>query len=103
MSEDKYHHTSKIRDESLHDLNLLGLWSQCGSDWSSTIKEEIQADTNEPIVQEEPNPISKVVMFGVLTVLALLIAATWMQAPKIYQALKEAGKNSIEQLIFRYY
>jgi hypothetical protein len=103
MSEDKYHNTSKTQDESLHDLNLLGLWSQCGSDWSSTIKEEIQATTNEPILQEEHNPKNKVILFGVLTALALLIAATWMQAPKIYQAIKEAGQTSIEQLIFRYY
>jgi hypothetical protein len=101
MSEDEHHHTSKTRDESLRDLNLLGLWSQYRSDWSSTIKEESQAATNEPIVEEKPNPTNKVVLFGVLTVLALLIVAAWMQAPKIYQALKEAGKTSIEQLIFR--
>lgn len=101
MSEDKYHHTSKTRDKSLRDLNLLGLWSQGGSDGNSTIKEESQSATNEPVLEEEPNPTKKIVLFGVLTVLALLIAVTWVQAPKIYQAVKEAGKNSIEQLIFR--
>ncbi len=57
MSKDEHHHTSKTRDESLRDLNLLGLWSQYRSDWSSTIKEESQAATNEPIVEEKPkNP-----------------------------------------------
>jgi hypothetical protein len=101
-SEDKHHNTSKTSDESLGDLKLLGLWSECGSNWSSTIKEEIQAATNEPIVQEEPNSTQKVVLFGVLTVFALLFTATLMQAPKIHQAMKEAGKTSIEQLLFTY-
>ncbi|MBD1895859.1 DUF4278 domain-containing protein [Coleofasciculus sp. FACHB-129] len=103
MSEDKYHNASKTRDEFLYDLNLLGLWSECGSNWSSTVKGKIQAATNEPIVQEEPNLTNKIVLFGALTVLALLIAATWMQAPKIHQVMQEAGKTSIEQLILRYY
>ncbi|MBW4549411.1 MAG: hypothetical protein KME25_34155 [Symplocastrum torsivum CPER-KK1] len=84
----------------MHELNLLGLWSQCDSSWSSTVKEEIQAATNEPIIQEEPNSTNKVVLFGVLTVLALLFIATLMQAPKIHQAMKEAGETSIEQLLY---
>ena len=100
-SEDKYHNISKTRDEFLHDLNFLGLWSQCGSSWSSTVKEKIQTPTNEPIVQEEPNSTNKVVLFGVLTVLTLLFTTTLMHVPRIHQAMKEAGKTSIEQLIFR--
>jgi hypothetical protein len=103
MSEDKYHNTHKTRYESLSDLNLLVLWSESGSDWSLTIKEEIQATTNQPIEEGEPNATDKVVLFGVLTALALLSAATWMQAPKIYHAMQQAGKNSVEQLIHRYY
>jgi hypothetical protein len=90
-------------DKSLQDLNLLILWPHGSSDRSSTLKEEIQTATNEPIVQEEPSLTNKVVLFGVLMVFALLSAATWMQAPKIYQSMEEASKNSIEQLIFRYY
>ena len=43
---DKNTNKPKIKYESLKDLNLISLWSQTGSDWSSTIKEEIQADTN---------------------------------------------------------
>jgi hypothetical protein len=101
-SEDKYHNTSKTRDEFLPDLNLLGLGSQGDSSWSLTVKEEIQAATNEPIIQEEPKSTNKVVLFGVLTVLALLFIATLMQAPKIHQAMKEAGKTLIEQLFFTY-
>ncbi len=68
-----------------------------------SLKEEIQSATNEPIRQEEPKPTNKVVLFGALTVLALLIAATWMQAPKNHQEIKEVGKISIEQLILGYY
>jgi hypothetical protein len=53
MSEKKFHNNPEKRDESLYDLNLLGLWSQCGSDWSSTIKEEIQEGINQPLEQED--------------------------------------------------
>lgn len=75
--------------ESLRDLNLISLWSQSGSDWSSTIREEIQAATNQPIAEEESNFISKVVLFGVLATLALLVAAMCSQAPQISQAVQE--------------
>ncbi|MBD1834359.1 DUF4278 domain-containing protein [Cyanobacteria bacterium FACHB-472] len=103
ISEDKYHNAFKTQDEFLCDLNLLGLWPQCGSNWSSTFKGEIQATTNEPIVQEEPNLTNKVILFGAFTVLALVFTATWIQAPKIHQAMKEVGKTSIEQLMLSSY
>lgn len=43
---DKNTNKPTTKYESLEDLNLISLWSQTGSDWSLTIKEEIQADTN---------------------------------------------------------
>lgn len=85
--------------ESLEDLNLISLWSQSSSDWSSTIKEEIQADTNQPIVEEESNTTSKVVLFGVLATLTLLVATMCTQAAKIYQSVQEVGTNSFKELI----
>lgn len=84
--------------ESLRDLNLLSLWSH-GSDWSSIVREEIQATTNQPIAEAESNFISKIVLFGVLATLALLVAAMCNQAPKISQAVQEVGTNSVKQLI----
>lgn len=84
--------------ESLEDLNLINLWSQSGSDWSSTIKEEIQADTNQPIAEEESNT-SKVVLFGVLATLTLLVATMCTQAAKIHQSVQEVGTNSFKELI----
>lgn len=85
--------------ESLRDLNLISLWSQSRRDWTSTIKEEIQAATNQPIAEEESSFISKVVLFGVLATLALLIATMCSQALEISQAVQEAGTNSVKQLI----
>jgi hypothetical protein len=43
---DKNTNKPTTKYESLGELNLIISWSQTGSDWSLTIKEEIQADTN---------------------------------------------------------
>jgi hypothetical protein len=62
---------------------LISLWWQSGSDWSSIIKEEIQADTNQLFAEEEYDSTSKVVLFGVLVTLALLVATMCIQGSKI--------------------
>lgn len=98
MSQDKFHNNYKIRDKSLSYLNYLGLWSQCGIDWSLTIKEEIQDAVDQPIEEKKPKPTKKIVRFSALTILALLGTAIWMHAPKIYQTVQEVGRNSVEQL-----
>ena len=54
MSEQKFDNKQMIRYESLSDLDLVSLWSLNGNDWSSLIKEEIQAVNNQPIEAEEP-------------------------------------------------
>lgn len=95
---DKNTNKPKIKYESLEDLNLITLWSQTGSNWSSTIKKEIQADTNQMIAKEESNT-SKVVLFGVLATLALLVATMCTQTSKIYQSVQEVGTNSFKELI----
>ncbi|HEY9608592.1 hypothetical protein [Allocoleopsis sp.] len=98
MSQNKFHNNSSIRDKSLNFLNYLGLWSQCGIDWSLTIKEEIQDAVDQPIEEKKPKLTKKVVRFSALTTLVLLGAGIWIQAPKIYQAAQEVGRNSVEQL-----
>ena len=98
MSQDKFHNNYKIRDQSLSLLNYLGLWSQCGIDWSLTIKEEIEDAIEQPIEEKKPKLTKKVVRFSALTTLALLGTAIWIQAPKIYQTVQEIGRNSVEQL-----
>ena len=101
MSKEKFDDNPKTHYKSLSDLNLLGLWSQGGSDWSSTIKEEIQADTNQSLEQEKPHPTNKIVLFGVLATLALLgLGATaWIQASEVVQAVQQISPKSLEQLI----
>ena len=94
--------TSKLRTEykSLEDLNLISLWWQSGSDWTSTIKEEIQADTNRPIAKEESsNYTNKVVLFAVLATLALSVATVCSEASEIYRSLQKVGINSFKELI----
>lgn len=90
-------HTPK--HQSLEDLNLLSLWWQSGSNRSSTIEEEIQLDTKQPIIEEESNYTSKVVLFGVLTILVILVATVCSQASEIYRSVQEVGINAFKELI----
>jgi hypothetical protein len=83
MSGTKFSNTSITRDESLGDFKLLSLGSLSGRDWSSIVKEEIQAATNRPIEVEEPNFTDRVVLFGLLVTLTLLGAGTWIQVTEI--------------------
>lgn len=90
---------STTKYQSLEDLNLLGLWWQSGSDWSSTIQEEIQADTNQPIVEDKSQPTSKVVLLGVLATLAISVVTVCVQASEIYHSVQKVGVNSFKELI----
>jgi len=89
----------KTQHESLQDLNLISLWWQSGSNWSSTIQEDIQANIKQPIAQEESNPTSKVVLFGVLAILTIMVATTYSQASEIYRSVQKVGTNSFKELI----
>lgn len=57
------------KSEFLNDINLSG------SDWTSIIKEEIQAALNQRIAEEECDFTSSVVIIVFLAILAVLIAA----------------------------
>lgn len=96
MSKENLNKNPKTGYESLCDLNLLGLWSQCGSNWSSTLKEEIHAAINEPIKEEKPNLTNKLILFGVLVTLALLVAAVRIQAPTSDREVQEVGRSSVK-------
>ncbi len=89
----------RTKYESLQDLNLISLWWQSGSDWSSIIQEEIQADIEQPITQKESNPTNKVVLIGVLVILAVSVATVCSQASEIYLSVQEIGINSFKELI----
>lgn len=81
------------------DIQLITLWLQSGIDWSSIDKEENQADINQPIAEDESNSItSKIVLFGVLASLVLIIAVTCKQASEISQSVQKIGVNSFKEL-----
>lgn len=96
---DKNTNKPTIEYKSLEDLNLISLWWQSGSNWSATIQEDIQADIEQPIAQEGSNPTSKLVLIGVLAILAILVATACSQASAIYRSVQEAGTNSFKELI----
>lgn len=95
----KDRNTNKTKYESLEDLNLISLWWQSGSNWSSTIKDDIQADIDQPIAQEEYNPTSKLLLFGVVASLAILVATTCSQAAEIYHSVQEVSIKSWKEMI----
>lgn len=69
-------------DKTLCDLNLLGLGCASGSEWTSTIREECLGVTNQLPEKEKSRSTRGIALWGVLTVLALLGAATTLtQAP----------------------
>ena len=102
MSRENFNNTPKTRYESLCDLNFLGLGSQCGSNSSSMITEEIQEAINHPIEDKKFSSASQVVLFCVLTALVLLGAA-WIHAPRNYQMMRDVGRNSVNQVILSNY
>ena len=66
---------------ALLDHNLLGLGGATGSEWTTTIKEDCLAVTNQPIEQEKSGSTRSLVAMGTLAVLALLGTATLTHAP----------------------
>lgn len=95
----KDRNTNKTKYESLENLNLISLWWQSGSNWSSTIKDDIQADIEQPIAQDKHNPTSKLLLLGVVATLAILVATTCSQAAEIYQSVQEVSINSWKEVI----
>ena len=66
---------------TVSDHNLLGLGGAIGSEWTSTIKEDCLAVTNQPIEKEKSGSTRSIVAMGTLAVLALLGTATLTKAP----------------------
>lgn len=80
-------------DKTLCDLNLLGLGCASGSEWTSTIREECLGLTNQLPEKEKSGSTLGIALLGVLTVLALLGAATTLtQAPESSKAPQENAK-----------
>lgn len=66
---------------ALSDLNSFGLLGSTGSEWTSTIKQDCLAATNQPLEKGKYESTRGIVALGTVAVLALLGAATLTQAP----------------------
>lgn len=66
---------------TVSDHNLLDLGGSTGSEWTSTIKEDCLAVTNQPVEKEKSASTRSLVAMGTLAVLALLGTATLTHAP----------------------
>lgn len=76
----------------LLDHNGLNWWAVRGSEWTATISEECLAVTQQPLEKGTSALTRDIVLFGVLTAIALLGAATWTQSPVASGIPQENGK-----------
>lgn len=95
---------TNTRYESLCDLNLLSfLWLESGSTWSSLLKKECPAVSNQPVDEKEDKFINRGISLATLTILILLGTAIWIQFPKISHTMQEVSINSVKQLLLKDY
>ncbi len=87
LNEDK---TKEYTTQS--DYKLLQGWSANGSDWTSAIREECLAFTNQPLEKGKSGSTRGIVLLGTLATLALLGVASLTKAPVTSQILQENVK-----------
>lgn len=83
MSNERLSYNGAKDHRTLYDLNLLGLWCGCptGSEWTSIIRTESLAATNQPVEQRKSGSTRGIAFLVALATLTLLVAATLTQAP----------------------
>lgn len=80
--------------KSLYDLNLLGLSSATGHEWTSMIRQESLNITNQPTPEGKPKSSRNIVSLGVVAFLLLLGAATLSQ-PSVTPQISQQRVNLI--------
>lgn len=80
--------------KSLSDLNLLGLSSATGHEWTSMIRKESLGITNQSVQEGQPKSSRNIVSLGVVAFLLLLGAATLSQ-PSVVPQISQQNVNLI--------
>ncbi|MEQ9668254.1 hypothetical protein [Coleofasciculus sp. G2-EDA-02] len=76
MSQKIDHQDTTQFNDSLCDMNLLGLWAVSGSEWSTSIREDCSATVNQPVDQETSSAkLNKLLLVGFVGFLTLFSAA----------------------------
>lgn len=98
MSQEQHRRPPITQYESLYDLNLLGLGSASGHDWTSMIQEDCLATNNKSVEQEASQPIRKTTGFGILVILVFSGTLLWVLTSQLTQAVQQVNPKSIEQV-----
>ncbi len=89
MSHERLNNDKTKEYTAQSDYNLLQGWSANGSDWTSAIREECLALTNQPIEKGKSGSTRGIVLLGTLATLALLGVASLTKAPVTSQIPQE--------------
>lgn len=98
MSEEKHRRLPITQYESLYDLNLLGLGSASGHDWTSMIQKDCLSTNNQPVEEEGSEHTRKTAWFSIIIILVFSGAAMWILTSKLTQVVQEVSPKSIEQV-----
>lgn len=71
------------------------------SEWSSIIQEEIQAELNQPIAEEECDFTIPVILISVLAILTVLVAAMGLCFNKLDSLQDNTRQDSCAQRVLR--
>jgi len=104
MSQKISHQDTTQFNESLCDLNLLGLWATSGSEWSTIIKEDCLATVNRSVDQgtssAKPNKLLLVGFVGFLTLLGAAILTPNPSSSPTVQVNQEIPATDLKSFMF---
>ena len=103
MSEEQGSNQEPEYYQSLPDSSWWIFYSAMGTDCNFLVEKECLNNLDNSPEPEKLKSGSKVILFGVLTTIALLGIFALIQTPKIAAIIQEAGVNSDKQIILTDY
>ena len=104
MSQKISHQDTIQFNDSLCDLNMLGLWATSGCEWSTIIREDCLATVNQPVdkvtFSAKPNKLLLVGFVGLLTLLGATILTPNPSLSPAVQVNQEIPATNLNSLMF---
>lgn len=98
MSQEKHRRPPITQGESLYNLNLLGLGSASGHDWTSMTQEDCLTTNNPSLEKEGSEPTRRTTGLGILVILILCGTVLWILTSHLTQVVQQVNPKSIEQV-----
>ena len=104
MSQKIFHQDKTQLNDSLCDLNLLGLWAASGSEWSTIIREDCSITVNQSVEKGASNTkATKLLLVGFAAFLTLLgtaiLTPTSSMSPAV-QVNQETPATDLNSFMF---